>query len=78
MTRHYAVATHGKSFDLNCPKANKRRNLHSISIYKVTGDASAAKASGFLLVTLSGVPRPFTILLQPKSPRLGRVTPDQG
>jgi len=36
------------------------------------------RASGSVLVTLSGVPRPITILLWPKSPRLGRVTPDQG
>jgi hypothetical protein len=36
------------------------------------------RASGFVLVPLSGVPRPVMMLLSPKSPRLGRVTPDEG
>jgi hypothetical protein len=49
--RRYAAPTPFERIVPNSPEANKRRNCHSISIYKVTGCASPANTSGFLLVS---------------------------
>jgi hypothetical protein len=45
---------------------------------KVTVGASPATASGFLLVSLSKIPRPGTILPAPNAISLGRAISDQG
>lgn len=78
MGRRYAAPTPFERIVPNSLKANKRRNCHSISIYKVTGCASPADASGFLLVSLSKMPRPVTILPAQNAIRLGRAISDQG
>jgi hypothetical protein len=57
-------------------QANKRRNCHSNSINKDTESASAASASGFILMTLSKVTR-RTGAPPPTRTFSRRVTPDR-
>jgi hypothetical protein len=68
---------HAKAlFQTNLKRRNGENAIQTPYI-KVTEGASPAAASGFILVSLSAVPRPVTILLWPKSSRSGRSTPDQ-
>ena len=74
----YAAPTPFERIVPNSPEANKRRNCHSISTYKITGCASPANTSGFLLVSLSKMPRPASILPVPDATRSGPGISDQG
>ena len=69
---------HAKALFQASLKRRNGENAIQTPYIKVTEGASPAKATGFLLVSLSAVPRPVTILPAPKATRLGRGTPDQG